>query len=349
MADALGTPGGVVDSKDHRLALASMVAPLSSTGPFVTRLGVMSAPGSTTLLTGTSATGTMTVNVAAHHWVTTRSPGDGVYIGTKEATGTVNIAAAPGANSRIDVVYSKQNDSASSLSPDGSTGESYAVVTGTAAASPVKPSLPVGATEIGTVTVAAGATSTNGAGVTITNTARQVVARGGIIPVRNQAERDEITAYPAVVYRLDTDTLEKHALTGSWASIALTSVADVPWVYPIRNAAYSYTLTGAMATITSGSFSVTVPSGRTLDVEFKAPRIVISNGDSRMQLVMGGVVQDYIQYSTGASLYAPARLTGSIVGTGALVTTTVQAQTILGASTVDSGPGGPVIYRYRIW
>lgn len=219
MADALGTGGGVVSDEDHRLATAGMIA--SQTSTLAVRTGVMHGPSSAALVTGTTATGTMTVNVLAHHWVTTRGTADGVYLGTKEASTTVNIAAAPAADSRIDVVWSKQNDAGSTISPDATTGESYGVTTGTVAVSPTKPAIPVGAVEIATVTVAAGATNTLGAGVTIANTARLTVARGAPIPVRNAAERDALTTFPLLtVYRLDTGSIEsRNAADTAWGTV----------------------------------------------------------------------------------------------------------------------------------
>jgi hypothetical protein len=217
MADATGTPGAVVSDEDYRINQAGLVSPLTST--LAVRTGVMIAPGSTALVTGTSATGTMTVNVAAHHWVTSRATADGIYLGTKEAAGTVNIAAAPGSNSRIDVVYSKQNDAGSTVSPDGSTAELYGVVTGTAAASPTKPAIPTGAVELATVQIASGTTSTNGAGSTITNTAAQVSARGAKVWVRNATERAALTQFAGLeVHRIDTGKVEISNGT-AWATL----------------------------------------------------------------------------------------------------------------------------------
>lgn len=207
MADALGTPGGVVSAKDHRLANGGLLATQGSS-TLDARTGVMWGPGTTALVTGTSATAPMTVSIAPHHAVSSRGAGDGPYLGpTLESSTTVTIAAAPGSNSRIDVVYAKQGDTASSISPDGASAPVYGVVQGTASATPAKPSLSgvVGAVEIATVQVAAGATATNGAGVTISNTAAQVVARGALIPVRNQAEQDALTTFPGLrIHRLDT-------------------------------------------------------------------------------------------------------------------------------------------------
>jgi hypothetical protein len=225
MSDANGTPAvagvGVVDGKDYRINQAGLIAPQTSS--LAVRTGVMIAPGSTALVTGTAATGTMTVSIAAHHWVTTRGTADGIYLGAKEAAGTVNIAAAPGANSRIDVVYVRQTDASSTISPDAATAEEYGVVTGTAAASPTKPPLTSvpGAVELATVTVAVGATATNGANVTINNTALQVSARGARVWVHNQAERDALTAFPGLeVYRIDTGAVETYPISGStWASV----------------------------------------------------------------------------------------------------------------------------------
>lgn len=227
-ADALGTPApaatptvGVVSDEDHRLALAGMIAPQTSS--LAVRTGVLWGPGTTALVTGTAATGTMTVSIAVHHAVTTRGTADGIYLGpTLDAATTVNIAAAPASNSRIDVVYVKQNDTSSTISVDsGSTAPIYGVVTGTAAVSPTKPAIPVGAQELATVTVAAGATSTNGAGVTIANTAVQTVARGARIPCRTQAERDALTTFAGLeVYRLDTGAVEqRNAGNTAWLTM----------------------------------------------------------------------------------------------------------------------------------
>lgn len=202
---------GVTDAREARLAEGGLIA-VQGPGLLDALTGVAYGPGSTTLITGTTATGPMTVQIGAHHAITTRGSANGVYLGpVLEAAQTVNIDAAPASGSRIDVVYVKQQDGGSGIpSPDTTTAPLYGVVTGTASSSPTKPALTVvGAEELGTVQVAAGATSTNGSGVTITNTARQTVARGAPIPVRTQAERDALTTYPLLcVLRLDTGNLE---------------------------------------------------------------------------------------------------------------------------------------------
>lgn len=349
MADALGTPNGVVSDEDFRLDLAGLIAGQSSS--IAVRNGVMWGPGTQTIITGTSATGTMTVNVAACHWISTRASADGIYLGTKETTSTVNIAAAPGSNSRIDVVYAKQNDAGSTISPDGSTGELYSVVTGTAAASPVKPALPVGAVEIGTVTVAAGATSTAGAGVTINNTAPLVVARGADVPVRSQAERDALTTFPFLtVKRLDTGTIEaRNAGNTAWVTIYDPTITNT-WVDVVRSAGYNVTsLAGSFTNLTSLSSSVVVPAGRKLSVRATLPRVTAnSNGEADLQLVMGGSVKDTGEIATGTvAIATQIKLEGQVTGTGASVSFSVQAKGVAGGGQVAAGTGS-VVLQYRI-
>lgn len=223
MADAFGTPGGFTSAKDQRLDQGGLLATSGATTLDV-RTGVLWGPGTTTLVTGTSATGTMTVSIAPHHAVTSRGAGDGPYLGpTLESSTTVNIGAAPASNSRIDVVYEKQADAAATISPDGATAPEYGVVPGTASATPTKPSLAsvVGAVEIATVQVASTATSTLGAGVTITNTALQTVARGAAIPVRNTTERAALTTFTGLtIARLDDGGRHERWNGSRWAPVS---------------------------------------------------------------------------------------------------------------------------------
>lgn len=194
MADALHV-AGVVSAQEARLDDGGLVA-VQGPSALDIRTGVMVGPGATALVTGTGATAPMTVNVAAHHWVTARSSAGGPYRGTKEASTTVTIQPAPGSGTRIDVVYEKMQDNTAGLTPpDGAVGELYAVLTGTVGAG--KPNLATipGAEELATVAVSAGATATNGAGVVITNTARLTATRGGLVAVRSDAERDALTPY----------------------------------------------------------------------------------------------------------------------------------------------------------
>lgn len=224
MGDALFVHGGVTDAQEARLALAGLIA-LQGPSLMDARTGVMHGPGSTALVTGTSSTAPMRVSIAPHNWVTTRGAANGPYLGALAAAQTVDIAAAPASGTRVDVVYVKQNDPTPGVpTPDTSPATAqpiYGVLQGTVGAG--KPSLAtiVGAEELATVSVSAGATRTTDGTVLITNTARQVVARGVDIPVRDQAERDALTTHPLLtVKRLDTGKVERRNVANTaWETV----------------------------------------------------------------------------------------------------------------------------------
>lgn len=83
----------------------------------------------------------MTVDVAAGECVIlgTESATQGSYMGTANSTTNLAVSAAPGSNSRIDVVVAKVQDSEYS---GGSDTFSLAVVEGTVSATPTAPAIP---------------------------------------------------------------------------------------------------------------------------------------------------------------------------------------------------------------
>lgn len=111
--------------------------------------------------------------------------------------GNVNVplAAAPSANSRIDVVYVKQNETRSPMS-DGSDVPSFGVVKGTAAAVPVAPDVPVGALALAQVRLPAGVSNTAASGVVITQTYIGAALKGDMLRVWTSAQRDALTSVP---------------------------------------------------------------------------------------------------------------------------------------------------------
>lgn len=203
MGDALYVHGGVTDAREARLAQAGLIA--VQAGGMDSRTGVMAGPGSTALVTGTASTAPMQVSIAPHQWVASRGAANGPYLGALEATQLVNVGAAPASGTRIDVVYVKQGDATAGVpTPDATTAPVYGVLAGTVGAGKPNLATVVGAEELATVSVASTATRTDGAGVTISNTARQTVARGAPVPCRNQAEQDALTTYEGLlVNRLD--------------------------------------------------------------------------------------------------------------------------------------------------
>lgn len=107
----------------------------------------------------------------------------------------VPLAAAPSANSRIDVVYVKQNETRSPMS-DGSDVPAFGVVKGTAAAAPVAPSVPSGALALAQVLLPAGVSNTAAAGVVITQTYIGAALKGDMLRVQTSAQRDALTGVP---------------------------------------------------------------------------------------------------------------------------------------------------------
>lgn len=104
----------------------------------------------------------------------------------------VSLKAAPSANSRIDVVYVKQRETRSPMSDD-SDSPVFGVVQGTAAATPVAPSVPAGASALAQVLLPAGVSNTAAAGVVITQTYIGAALKGGMLRVQTSAQRDAMT------------------------------------------------------------------------------------------------------------------------------------------------------------
>lgn len=107
----------------------------------------------------------------------------------------VPLSAAPSANSRIDVVYVKQNESRAPMS-DGSDVPMFGVVKGTAAATPVAPSVPSGALALAQVLLPAGVSNTAAGGVVITQTYIGAALKGDMLRVWTSAQRDALTHLP---------------------------------------------------------------------------------------------------------------------------------------------------------
>jgi hypothetical protein len=111
--------------------------------------------------------------------------------------GNVNVAlsAAPSANSRIDVVYMKQNETRPPMS-DSSNLATFGVVRGVAAATPVAPAVPDGALALAQVRLPAGVSNTAAAGVVITQTYIGAAMKGDMLRVQTSAQRDALTGVP---------------------------------------------------------------------------------------------------------------------------------------------------------
>lgn len=187
MASVLTTLRGLFVQKDAsntntspriaRLALGSWLG-RSSTG--ATRTGVM-IDNMGPVVTGTAATGPMTVSVRACTIVSQFAAADGVTDSPLDTAVTVPVDAAPDTNSRIDLVWARQNRLATS---DGGAGTNnqleIGVTAGEVSGSPSPPDPPQGAIALATFTVANGTTST--AALSFTQAHAWVPANGGIVP-----------------------------------------------------------------------------------------------------------------------------------------------------------------------
>lgn len=111
--------------------------------------------------------------------------------------GNVNVPldAAPSANSRIDVVYVKQNETRPPMS-DGSDVPKFFVAKGVAAATPVAPSVPAGGLALAQVLLPAGVSNTAASGVVITQTYIGAAMKGDMLRVQNSTQRDAMTMVP---------------------------------------------------------------------------------------------------------------------------------------------------------
>lgn len=218
---------------DTRKADAVTVATSAAGAP---RVGVLTDNPS--IVTSDASTAPMRVAVAAAGLVTQRSAADGVAIWTNDGSIFVTITK-PGSNSHYVVVYAKHNDS---VAGDPNSLSTIAVVTGAAAASPSVPAVPSGALELARILVPSTATSSQSAGVVITNTYPMTAMRGGVVPVRNATELAAwIAADGNPAYQIDTDVLYGR-VAGAWVAI---SDVDTGWtVCTPESAFYNITTYG---------------------------------------------------------------------------------------------------------
>lgn len=206
-SNGLGTYGngaGVVTPTAHKLAHLGLVSKTGA-GTNTVRPGLF-FDGVTTIVAGTA---NMSYDVAAFTAVSSRGGTAGAVFFANDGTVNVVTTAAPGTDSRIDVVYVWQRE----FSLDGgTTAPVIGVVQGAVAASPVAPSLSAfpGAIELARITVPAGVTATN-SGTTITQTAPFTALDGGPIPVRNVASLPAVALTGSLARAIDTDTTYRYS------------------------------------------------------------------------------------------------------------------------------------------
>lgn len=198
---------------DTRLINAGMVERNTAGVP---RVGILPAHYNP-LVTGTAG---MSYQVAAFNAVTSRS-GNGVEFIANDGATSVATTAAPGANSRIDVIWVRP---LFTTYADGSSDPVFGVTQGAPAASPSKPAIPAGALELATAVVLSTTTQTSTA--VITQTHPYTAMEGGTVSVRNATELAGWTpADGAMAYQMDVgQTYQRFG--SAWIPV----FAPGPWI-----------------------------------------------------------------------------------------------------------------------
>lgn len=173
-------------------------------------------------LTGLVTAGNgMNSDIAAFDAVTNRY---GPVWLSNDGTISVKHAAAPSANSRIDLICIKQNETASPAS-DPTDGPEAIIVTGTPAVDPVTPATPEGALALARVTIPSTATSMTSTGVIYEQMYPFTASAGADLLFRSETEKDAWTPWEGQKCRL-LDGNEYQAKSGVWVSLTQSGTSN---------------------------------------------------------------------------------------------------------------------------
>lgn len=255
---------------DTRFTLAALLA--GGGAGLTVRQGVF-APVPAALITGSDG---WAYRCGTCHFALSRTAHDGAHIIANDGNESIPTDPAPGTPgaSRIDVIWVRQPSA--SEHGDSSSTPVFGVAKGEpSTGEPAVPTIPAGAYELARNTITSAATSTSSAGNTITQSWRYTAVRGTPIPVRNQAERDELTDLVSPINhlevdRLDTGQLERNTGDG-WvpvvpgrllrsASSTLGISSSAAWVTQPGHAA-EFTVPGAGPRMVEMSLSALLNAG----------------------------------------------------------------------------------------
>lgn len=197
--------------KGARLAQGGMLA-RNGDSPLSVRRGVL-WDGGGAVVAGTSG---WSYQVRAHVAVAMATSTNGPTPVPVSAPVTVATDPAPGANSRIDVIWIRQKLVAGDGGSESTNESEIGVTKGSVAASPGVPSIPTGALALAQVIVTSGAASTSA--LTITRVHRWTAAAGGVIRVESSTERSEITLEGTVIHYVP-DNVHQTLVGGTWKSV----------------------------------------------------------------------------------------------------------------------------------
>jgi len=301
-----GNSVGVETPLDFKLNNAAVL--VKTTTALGVRPGVFYA-GNASLVSGTAG---MAYSVAAYQCATQRSASAGAVLGGNDGALSVATTAAPGSNSRIDIIYHWHRE----YSLDGvDSNPVIGVIQGTAAAVPTAPSLAAfpGAIEIGRATVSAGATATNGGGVVITQTAPFTSVDGGKVAFRSTTEMNLWTTVLTDQRALDLSTMREYRWSGSaWRSFgALAVVVPTSVVGGTIQPGGSVTFTGVATVSLNGCFTTEFDNYEIIyDVTARSAAV-----DATMRLRAAGADNSAASYSYVRGFDAGTSRTVSSSGT----------------------------------
>ena len=186
-----------------------------------------------------------------------RAAGDGVTIVVNNGAFDVPIDQAPNANSRIDIIYAKHNDSKKG---DPNDMPVFGVAKGDPSAQPVDPALPAGALPLLRVTVPAGATSTSASGVTVGSINAFTAMQGGAVRYRSiatlQNDAGKLANGTAGIYDVGTAANQMFVtVNGRWVRLDADTFVVVQQTSP----------TNINSGTTAGTLGGTNPSYETSD------------------------------------------------------------------------------------
>lgn len=323
LTDTLPTAdAGGLSIVDERLILSGLIV---KNADGTARTGVFPS-GTDPLVTGRASMG---YDIAPFRAAVSRT-GVGVELLANDAT-VINVPtdAAPGANSRIDVIYVRSQFTAST---DPGNVPLFGVAKGTAAPVPTKPPIPAGALELAYAPITSSATTT--ASVVITQSAPWTAAAGGVVPFRNKALMDAWTTAVEGQRAVAQDTKAEYTRIGAvWVqrtALALgankgdTVVPSGPWTTlntapgvgtNVRNDGYTY-----------GAGGIAVPSPGIYRVEAQVLFPNSGAGSARGVAVGGsaGRFEDFHRASPFPNGAFPMSIAGTVQATTSIVIQALQ-------------------------
>jgi len=247
----------------------------------------------------TASSTTWSVGIGAYivdpAFTTTQSP----YFVANDAAVTGSMTAAHATLNRYDILYLQVNDTA--IDSSGSRNATINYLAGTAASTPLIPTLPARSIMLAYILVP----FSGGGSPVVTLYQRYAVASGGVLPVIAQADRDSIILAPYegyTIYRQDTNSLE------CWNGSAWDQVS------PLTGALYGEVdgpntpttmVTNGVVYVPGGTCSVTVTLATTRRLRIVTKTLVTQNttATGRYQLTAA--------YNSGSSV-----VVGSVVRLG---------------------------------